>query len=199
MKRKIYISNSSGCPGVSFDHRANKWRAYISFNGKKIRLGNFSNIDDAISTRRFAEISYSFNDDVSGDWALLSFIGDTSFSARFKLIILLLSDLHAVDIFSLSCVRFCDVGEREFVDDGGHSFPIFVIRNWHIFEVSCDVNSLFIFLNFCDKLAPKEFFLYLNGFSFSRIFEVLGVPRSSSRRNILNFAQKLKNKFSSLL
>ena len=176
---KLYKNNTSGVPGVSFDASASKWRAYISFNGKKIRLGNFSSFQDAVDARRLAEHSYDFSS-LTSRWSLLSFLGDSSLSARFKLVKLLL------DYLLISV-------------DNSHSFSLFALRNWHSCDPFCDSNSLFIFLNFVEHHAPQEFFLYLNGLSFSQISNFLGHSRSQVRRNILNFAQKLKNKFAILL
>lgn len=42
-----YINNSSGCRGVSWDKRANKWGVKIRRDGKLINLGFFSDIADA--------------------------------------------------------------------------------------------------------------------------------------------------------
>jgi len=43
--------NSSGYPGVSWMSKPRKWRAYISFNRRVIRLGWFKNKKDAIEAR----------------------------------------------------------------------------------------------------------------------------------------------------
>lgn len=51
-------NNKSGVKGVCFETRANKWRAYIGFAGEKIRLGYFSNFDEAVLARQNAEILY---------------------------------------------------------------------------------------------------------------------------------------------
>jgi len=54
--RKIHKHNSSGYTGIRFFE--NKWIAEITVNYKKIYLGYFKNIDDAISARHQAERSY---------------------------------------------------------------------------------------------------------------------------------------------
>lgn len=51
-------SNKSGVTGVRFDKRRNKWIATIMQNGKSIYLGQYCNIEDAISARKAAEIKY---------------------------------------------------------------------------------------------------------------------------------------------
>lgn len=43
--------NSSGCTGVSFDKRLQKWRAYYYANTKNIHLGFFEDKQDAIDAR----------------------------------------------------------------------------------------------------------------------------------------------------
>ena len=52
---KLGKNNSSGVTGVSFDKRRVKWQAYINRSGKKISLGSYENITDAINARKNAE------------------------------------------------------------------------------------------------------------------------------------------------
>ena len=49
------VNKSSGRVGVSWHKNINKWTAYISVAGKRIYLGNFKNLEDAISAREKAE------------------------------------------------------------------------------------------------------------------------------------------------
>lgn len=51
--------NKSGITGVSWYKRSNKWRSEINIP-KKIRLGYFDNIIDAVRARWEAEIKYNF-------------------------------------------------------------------------------------------------------------------------------------------
>jgi hypothetical protein len=51
-------NNTSGYVGVSFDKGRNKWESHIKINRKKIHLGRFENIEDAINARLEAEIKY---------------------------------------------------------------------------------------------------------------------------------------------
>lgn len=51
-------NNSSGKSGVSFYKLQNKWSAEIHYQGKHIRLGMFSNFDDAVKARKEAELKY---------------------------------------------------------------------------------------------------------------------------------------------
>lgn len=44
---KIRSNNTSGMKGVSWNKNRRKWRAYISFNNKRIELGMFNLKDDA--------------------------------------------------------------------------------------------------------------------------------------------------------
>ena len=56
MNEKLAINNTSGVTGVSFEK--GKWRAYIWYNGKTIHLGNYSDINNAISARIQGEEKY---------------------------------------------------------------------------------------------------------------------------------------------
>lgn len=47
--------NTSGCVGVSFNSRQNKWVSYINKNHKQYFLGSFANKEDAINARKIAE------------------------------------------------------------------------------------------------------------------------------------------------
>ncbi len=51
-------NNTSGFAGVWLNKRENKWEAEIKVNYKKVWLGKFSDIKDAIKARKKAEIKY---------------------------------------------------------------------------------------------------------------------------------------------
>ena len=55
---KVRLDNTSGCKGVSLYKRHNVYHAYINKNKKRITLGHFKNIDDAIKARQEAEGIY---------------------------------------------------------------------------------------------------------------------------------------------
>lgn len=55
---KVSKSNTSGCTGVSFESYSQKWRAIIMYQGKKIELGSYKNLDDAVAARKEAEAKY---------------------------------------------------------------------------------------------------------------------------------------------
>jgi hypothetical protein len=55
---RIYSTNTSGVPGVSYDKRYSKWVAYIKINHKRIQLGYFTDFDDACQARWDAEDQY---------------------------------------------------------------------------------------------------------------------------------------------
>lgn len=57
-KRK---DNSSGQVGVSWFKLRSTWRAVINVNGKQITLGYFKVLEDAIASRKKAEIHYGFH------------------------------------------------------------------------------------------------------------------------------------------
>lgn len=52
---KVRCDNKSGYPGVCFEPRCNKWRAYITIDNHKRSLGYFTRIEDAIAKRKEAE------------------------------------------------------------------------------------------------------------------------------------------------
>jgi len=58
MNKGLRSNNTSGCTGVVWNKRDNKWEARIGVNNKKIILGLFTNYDEAVKTRQDAEIKY---------------------------------------------------------------------------------------------------------------------------------------------
>ncbi len=58
----IHRDNSSGTMGVSWKKDRNKWKSYISVYGKQIHLGYFDDYQDAVDSRRLAEIKYNFHE-----------------------------------------------------------------------------------------------------------------------------------------
>ena len=54
----IRTSNTSGVTGVSWDKNANSWRAYISYQGKRIELGHRKDFAKAVILRLDAENKY---------------------------------------------------------------------------------------------------------------------------------------------
>lgn len=51
-------NNSSGFPGVSWSTRDQKWMAYIKVNNRRINLGYFEDINDAVQARKMAKMKY---------------------------------------------------------------------------------------------------------------------------------------------
>ena len=51
-------TSNTGVIGVSLDRNTNKYRAYIRFKSKLIRLGRYENLKDAIAARQRAEEIY---------------------------------------------------------------------------------------------------------------------------------------------
>lgn len=47
----LRTTNTSGFKGVHFDTRAGKWRAQICVDGKRVNLGSFESMEDAIKTK----------------------------------------------------------------------------------------------------------------------------------------------------
>lgn len=59
--KSIQSNNTSGCVGVSFLNREQKWRARINKRGKEYTIGMFANKCDAIKARKQAEIDLGFH------------------------------------------------------------------------------------------------------------------------------------------
>mgnify|MGYP004668520703 CR=1 FL=1 len=51
-------NNRSGCKGVCWDAHRKRWAAYISVHGKRIHLGRYNQIEDAVKARRQGEDEY---------------------------------------------------------------------------------------------------------------------------------------------
>lgn len=58
MNQHIRSNNTSGIKGVCWDKNVNKWRAYIGYQNRAIRLGAFDNKEDAAKARKEAEEKY---------------------------------------------------------------------------------------------------------------------------------------------
>ena len=56
--RALHSNNKSGVTGVNWDKQKNKWQAYITVNKKRIHLGFFNDIENAIKVRKDAEDKY---------------------------------------------------------------------------------------------------------------------------------------------
>lgn len=52
---KLPRNNTSGTQGVYWNKGIQKWIAYIGFKGRRINLGAYKNIEDAIAARKLAE------------------------------------------------------------------------------------------------------------------------------------------------
>jgi len=53
--KKVYKTSKTGYPGVSWHSRDKKWNVRIGHYGKRISLGYFDNLEDAIAVRIQAE------------------------------------------------------------------------------------------------------------------------------------------------
>lgn len=56
--QRVYKINTSGTSGVIWCKSSSKWKATISVNYKKIHLGYFTNLQDAVNARKEAEHEY---------------------------------------------------------------------------------------------------------------------------------------------
>lgn len=72
MNRDIGASNKTGCMGVSFYKGRGKYVAEIKVNGKKISLGSFVNLSDAVEIRKMAEKQYGFHPNHNRSFKVLS-------------------------------------------------------------------------------------------------------------------------------
>jgi hypothetical protein len=54
----IYKNNTSGCKGVTWMKRLNKWQVVINYNKHSIYLGVYSDYDEAVKVRKEAEAKY---------------------------------------------------------------------------------------------------------------------------------------------
>lgn len=60
--RTQHKNNSSGATGVYFKPSHKKWGAQIRVNGKNRHLGYFVKIEDAIASRKMAEVEFNFHE-----------------------------------------------------------------------------------------------------------------------------------------
>ena len=58
MNQKKYKNNTSGCSGVSWDKRKNKWIVRVGKLSERVYIGAFTNKDSAIKARKEAEEKY---------------------------------------------------------------------------------------------------------------------------------------------
>ena len=58
---KLFNTNTSGHVGVSWNRSNNKWVSYIWKDGRKIILGYYTNIDEAIRARKEAQQDMGFH------------------------------------------------------------------------------------------------------------------------------------------
>jgi hypothetical protein len=59
--RKLHRTNTSGVMGVTWYKRHAKWHAWIVVSGKRVHLGYFGAIEEAIKARKIAEAQYGFH------------------------------------------------------------------------------------------------------------------------------------------
>lgn len=52
---RAYSNNKSGVKGVCWDKLKGKWKAFITFQGKRYSLGNYTSLEEAAQARKIAE------------------------------------------------------------------------------------------------------------------------------------------------
>ncbi len=55
------LRNTSGCTGVSWDKSSGKWHARISNDGKRVSIGVYDDLNDAIAARKKAEQDFGYH------------------------------------------------------------------------------------------------------------------------------------------
>lgn len=58
----LYKNNSTGVHGVRFNSLRRKWISDIGFNNRRIRLGSYETLLDAVAARKAAEVKYGFHE-----------------------------------------------------------------------------------------------------------------------------------------
>jgi hypothetical protein len=56
--RRTNSDNTSGHTGVTWRKQKSKWNAYIKHNYKRVNLGYFENLEDAVAARKAGELKY---------------------------------------------------------------------------------------------------------------------------------------------
>lgn len=59
--QKRYITNMSGTTGVFWNTRVQKWQAFINKERNKKHLGYFDNFEEAVDTRKKAEVEFGYH------------------------------------------------------------------------------------------------------------------------------------------
>ena len=81
--RPMQNSNKSGFVGVWHNKRCNRFFAYINVNGKRIRLGTFRTIEEAIAVRSQANKRYGYHENHGSEYGrpkhkkLKEFLGES--------------------------------------------------------------------------------------------------------------------------
>jgi len=57
MRQRKRNDNKSGTPGVNWCKSAKKWRARIGVGGKRVELGTFKELPDAVDARKSGELA----------------------------------------------------------------------------------------------------------------------------------------------
>ena len=125
---KLYKNNKTGCPGVCFETIANKYRAYITVFGEKIKLGYYSNLNDAINARLNAEMLYKFDNSRYGnDSKIIRFVIKDNDNLYNKAFYALIKSLFAYD-YSYHFSTFAVDYVKRYLDNNSYCDDTFYHR-----------------------------------------------------------------------
>ena len=70
----LIATNTSGCRGVYYDKRTNKYRARLKFKGRIMNFGSYTNFEDAVKARKAAEEEYygAFLEEIENEKKLIT-------------------------------------------------------------------------------------------------------------------------------
>lgn len=178
-------NNTSGVTGVFYDNSNKKWRATITVNYKKIRLGYFTEFEKAVEARKNAENFYS-----------LSKLKDIKFK---------------IPYFYLQCILKVNPNENKVLYEKAiQGFFNAIVHHKNdktsFFFFACEFIKNFIngkcencyeFTN--DDMEVDEIFLdWINGMSYSEIANKYNYSKSTTDRMIRakkeNFIKKVVDK-----
>ena len=168
----MYATNKTGCRGVCFESKAQKYRAYINVCGEKIRLGYFSNLEDAVKARKDAEKFYfSPLEDDFRMFNIFTRIKEETFYMLLKSVFEYSWDSVSFSTFSLQYIKKNLSGPHTYIPDWYASFK----------EMQFDNKHLLID--------------WMNGDSFKKISKKYNIPEHIVNKSVKDCVELLKKEF----